>query len=69
VVRRIGCRRSGGRRQPGEAGGDFISDEEEGEPADRTAVQENDSAEIELISSVLEFTDAIVREVMVPGPT
>jgi len=43
---------------------DFIydEDEDEEEPAD----DPQDSQEIELISSVLEFTDAIVREVMVP---
>jgi len=43
---------------------DFIydEDEEELEPEEN----DQDSQEIELISSVLEFTDAIVREVMVP---
>ncbi|MFH1104724.1 MAG: hemolysin family protein [Actinomycetota bacterium] len=50
----------------GRRAADFISDEDDGEPADGTAVPEDDSAEMELISSVLEFTDAIVREVMVP---
>lgn len=45
---------------------DLIADEEddeESEPDDATEIEER-----ELISSVLEFTDAIVREVMVPRP-
>ena len=42
---------------------DFIYDEDEEEVPEEDA---QDSQEIELISSVLEFTDAIVREVMVP---
>jgi len=42
---------------------DFIYDEDEEEEPPEDA---QDSQEIELISSVLEFTDAIVREVMVP---
>jgi CBS domain containing-hemolysin-like protein len=42
---------------------DLIYDEDEEEQPEDDA---QDSQEIELISSVLEFTDAIVREVMVP---
>jgi CBS domain containing-hemolysin-like protein len=42
---------------------DLIYDEDEEEEPEDDA---QDSQEIELISSVLEFTDAIVREVMVP---
>ncbi|HSM01766.1 MAG TPA: hemolysin family protein [Acidimicrobiia bacterium] len=42
---------------------DFIYDEDE---EDEPEEDDQDSQEIELISSVLEFTDAIVREVMVP---
>lgn len=44
---------------------DLIDDEEEDE-TEETEDETQDSQEIELISSVLEFTDAIVREVMVP---
>ena len=46
---------------------DFIYEDDE-EDSDGHEEDEADSDEIELISSVLEFTDAIVREVMVPRP-
>ena len=47
----------------GDRASDWIADEEEEQ---RTDADPYDSEEIELISSVLDFTDAIVREVMVP---
>jgi CBS domain containing-hemolysin-like protein len=47
----------------GERANDLIQDEEDHDEKD---VDSQDSEEIELISSVLEFADAIVREVMVP---
>ncbi len=50
----------------GEAAADLVTDEEDEDPphADET----HEAEELELISSVLEFTDTIVREVMVPRP-
>jgi CBS domain containing-hemolysin-like protein len=50
----------------GRRASDFIYDEDDDDADDGEDEQEDDSEEIELISSVLEFTDAIVREVMVP---
>jgi CBS domain containing-hemolysin-like protein len=44
---------------------DALTDDEPGEATDEEDEQEHEE-QIELISSVLEFTDAIVREVMVP---
>ncbi|HAX81680.1 MAG TPA: HlyC/CorC family transporter [Actinobacteria bacterium] len=44
---------------------DALTDDEQGETTDEEDEQEHEE-QIELISSVLEFTDAIVREVMVP---
>lgn len=48
----------------GRRAADFISEESQEQEPEEGAQQDNE--EIELISSVLEFTDAIVREVMVP---
>ncbi|MFQ5948269.1 MAG: hemolysin family protein [Acidimicrobiia bacterium] len=50
----------------GDRATDLIHDLDE--ESDEGEEDEQDSEEIELISSVLEFTDAIVREVMVPRP-
>ncbi len=50
----------------GRRASDFIYDEDEDGDEDQDDPDDDDSEEIELISSVLEFTDAIVREVMVP---
>ena len=47
----------------GDAANDFVSDDEEDEEEDE---DEDDREERELISSVIEFGDTIVREVMVP---
>ncbi len=50
----------------GRAAADLIADvDEEGEPVED---EEDETAERELITSVLEFGDSIVREVMVPRP-
>jgi len=50
----------------GRRASDFIYDEDDDDEAGDEDELVDDSEEIELISSVLEFTDAIVREVMVP---
>ncbi|OFW66118.1 MAG: hypothetical protein A2Z12_02475 [Actinobacteria bacterium RBG_16_68_21] len=50
----------------GRRAADFIYDEDDDPTEQGEEDAEDDSDEIELISSVLEFTDAIVREVMVP---
>jgi CBS domain containing-hemolysin-like protein len=50
----------------GSRAADVISDEEDDEPEDEAGDEQEHEEQIELISSVLEFTDAIVREVMVP---
>lgn len=47
----------------GDAANDLVSDEDEQEPYD--AASDNDE-ELELISSIIEFGDTIVREVMMP---
>lgn len=53
----------------GERAADAIADDdEEGISAAPEATETAESQERELISSVMEFTDAIVREVMVPRP-
>jgi CBS domain containing-hemolysin-like protein len=51
----------------GDAANDFVSDLDEDEPEEE---EDNaaDAAEKELITQVLDFTDTIVREVMVPRP-
>ena len=49
----------------GDAASDFITDDDE-EDEDPEAEEEADEEERTLISSVLEFTDTIVREVMTP---
>jgi CBS domain containing-hemolysin-like protein len=46
----------------GDAANDLVTDEDEDED------ERTDAEELELISSVLEFTDTLVREVMVPRP-
>ncbi|MFV2001204.1 MAG: hemolysin family protein [Acidimicrobiia bacterium] len=48
----------------GATAGDLIADDDE----DEEPVDDDDAEERELIMSVLEFTDTIVREVMVPRP-
>jgi CBS domain containing-hemolysin-like protein len=50
----------------GRAAADLVSDVDEDAPMEDG--EEDEAAERELISSVLEFSDAIVREVMVPRP-
>lgn len=50
----------------GSRAADAISDEEEDDDGAVDADEQEHEEEFELISSVLEFTDAIVREVMVP---
>lgn len=50
----------------GEATGDLITDIDEDEEADEDS--ETEAHERELISQVIDFADAIVREVMVPRP-
>ncbi|MBT8213193.1 MAG: hemolysin family protein [Acidimicrobiia bacterium] len=54
----------------GDAAADLVQDEDEDEAAiENPDDPDGDHAEeVELISSVLEFTDTIVREVMVPRP-
>jgi putative hemolysin len=50
----------------GSRAADAISEEEEDENGEGHSEEQDHEEEFELISSVLEFTDAIVREVMVP---
>ncbi|HLA67011.1 MAG TPA: hemolysin family protein [Acidimicrobiia bacterium] len=50
----------------GRRAADFIYDEDDDDGSDDADEDADDAEQIELISSVLEFTDAIVREVMVP---
>ena len=50
----------------GQRAADLIQDEENGELIEEPDRQDAD--EIQLISSVLDFTDVVVREVMVPRP-
>lgn len=50
----------------GDRAADLIADDEE--ELEEEADEEADQEQMELISSVLDFTDAVVREVMVPRP-
>ena len=50
----------------GSRAADAISEDDDDAPEDEAADEQEHEEQIELISSVLEFTDAIVREVMVP---
>lgn len=52
----------------GRAASDLITDDEEDGEAPDDEEAAGDEAERQLISSVLDFTDAIVREVMIPRP-
>ena len=50
----------------GRAANEFVSEDDPGSVPDPTSAGGNEEEERELIDSVLEFTDTIVREVMVP---
>lgn len=52
----------------GDAASDLVADPDEDMPVSQSDEAEADREEKELISSVLEFTDTLVREVMTPRP-